>query len=98
MNTVKISLEGGNSIIRNILEPKFDRGWWTDINNKPITQALLSDTVRFNIQTTGISNGRKIEITLMGSDGLLNPDDQVSTYNATIQSSYCYIDILLDDD
>lgn len=63
----------------------FKKGWWTDENDKPITEALIGDTVRFNIQMdkTKVPAGSKIDFTLMDWDGMLNPDDPIKLYSTT---------------
>lgn len=43
------------------------RGWWTDENNIPISEALLGDTVKFHVETDGI-DGKPVELILFDDD------------------------------
>jgi hypothetical protein len=57
----------------------FKKGWWTDKNDKPITEALIGDTVKFHIQMdkAKVPTGSEINFTLKDWDGALNLDDAI---------------------
>lgn len=61
----------------NVTSPQIKRGWWTDMQDKGISKSLLTDIVRFHVETIGIPDEKKISITIMDSDGMLNPDDEI---------------------
>ena len=48
------------------------RGWWTDTEDIPITEALAGNTVHFHIETRGIPNGGFVFISLFEDDRLVN--------------------------
>lgn len=70
-------------------------GWWTDELDNPIHKALLSDIVRFHIETRGIPNERQVEISIMDDDGVFNLDDEITTSSITINSNEGYVEIKL---
>ena len=51
------------------------RGWWTDTEDNPITEAVAGDRVHFHIETRGIPSGGFVFISLFDDDRLLNPDE-----------------------
>lgn len=73
-----------------------NKGWWTDKEDNPISKALLSDLVRFHIETTGIPSGSKVNLTIMDDDGVLNPDDKITTSSITINNNKGYAELKLD--
>jgi len=46
----------------------FVKGWWTDVNDKPIKEATVGSTIRFHIQTQGVKNGEKIDFIVYDQD------------------------------
>lgn len=46
----------------------FVKGWWTDVNDKPIKEATVGSTMRFHIQTQGVKNGEKIDFIVYDQD------------------------------
>ncbi len=63
----------------------FDKGWWTDENDKEIKEALIGQRVKFHIQMdkSKVPAGSKIEFTLMDWDGILNSDDPITLTSTT---------------
>jgi len=47
------------------------RGYWTDTQDRPITEALVGDDVRFHIETRGVRNGEPLWYRLFDDDRLL---------------------------
>lgn len=67
----------------------FQKGWWTDKDNKPITEAMIGEDVKFYIQMdkTKVPTGSKITFALKDWDGILNEDDTIGLYSSTIDKS-----------
>lgn len=90
MGRVKISSPDANvsgGAYLTVINSKIVRGWWTDEQDKLIDKSLLTDVVRFHIETTGFSDEKKITITIMDSDGALNPDDEIYKGEFTIRQN-----------
>lgn len=47
------------------------RGYWTDAQDRPITEAIVGDDVRFHIETRGIRNGELLWYGLYDDDRLV---------------------------
>lgn len=80
MGRVKISsssLNVSGSAYINISSPQIINGWWTDMQDNKIYKSLLADVVRFHIETIGISDEKKVKVTIMDYDGVFNPDDVI---------------------
>ena len=80
----------------DVIHPEIIEGWWSDELDHPIKKALLSDMVRFHIQTKGISDGSQVAITIMDDDGPFNPDDKILSASVTINADRGYADIKLE--
>lgn len=51
----------------------FIKGWWTDDENKPITEALFGDTVRFHIEMQDTTTGDEVFLSLYDDDNKVKP-------------------------
>ncbi|WP_261510980.1 hypothetical protein [Chryseobacterium paludis] len=75
-------------IQRSPISKYFVRGWWTDNNDAPITEALFGDTVKFHLQTQNIPDGQDVTLTLFDDDTIINTsedkkDDQIVLVHAS---------------
>ena len=59
----------------NNANPNIVRGYWTDAEDQPVTEALVGDTVRLHIETRGIPNGAFIWFGLYDDDRILNREE-----------------------
>ena len=53
----------------------FVKAWWTDIDDKPINEALVGDTVKFHLGTKDIPDGQPIFISLYEDDRRIRLDE-----------------------
>ena len=78
----------------------FVKGWWTDVNDKPIKEATVGSTIRFHIQTQGVKNGEKIDFIVYEYDqDYFNFNDKLVVKNKnkeinkiTVQNNRGYIE------
>lgn len=89
------TFEGKSTQRRIVVKPipQICSGYWTDKNNKKITNALLLDTVRYHVLTQGINNGSKLELTLMDDDGIFFSDDMIYSTNIEINENRGYMEL-----
>lgn len=80
----------------NVASPQIKRGWWTDTQDKGISKSLLTDIVRFHVETIGIPDEKKISITIMDSDGMLNPDDEIHKGEIIIRQNKGFLEFKLE--
>jgi hypothetical protein len=73
--------------------PEITRGWWTDANDEPVSQALLTDVVRFHVETYEIDDGKEIKVTFYDNDGPLNIDDRVVEMRLTVNNNRGFAEI-----
>ena len=65
--------EKKKQIKRKPLTKYFDDGWWTDMNDKPITEALFGDTVKFHVKMENTTEGDDVSLTLYDDDSKVKP-------------------------
>jgi hypothetical protein len=58
---------------RNLISKYFIRGWWTDEQDKPITEALCGDTVKFHLEMQHTTDGDEVFMTLYDDDTKVKP-------------------------
>lgn len=70
---VGVSFGNYTPIERELISMNFVRGWWTDKNDNPITEALFGETVKFHLETKNLNDGEVIAMTLYDDDKLIKP-------------------------
>ncbi len=73
-----INYRNYNEQKQNIASMYFVRGWWTDEDDNPISEALLGDTVKFHLETKNIPDGEVVFMTLYDDDRRVQPLDEDS--------------------
>lgn len=80
----------------NDMIPHIIKGHWTNLQDEPIIQALLTDIVRFHIVTIGIPDGKKVKLIVMDDDGPFNMDDEIFSCDITINNNQGFVEIELE--
>lgn len=62
-------------IERKTISRYFIRGWWTDKNDVPITEAQFGDVVKFHLQTQSIPQDGDVTLKLFDDDTVLNTSE-----------------------
>ncbi|MFC6268962.1 hypothetical protein [Frigoriflavimonas asaccharolytica] len=83
-----VEFVGKTPIKRKLITKYFVRGWWTDSNDMPISEALFGDTVKFHLQTQEIPIGENVTLKLFDDDNILNTiedheDDEIGLVYST---------------
>ncbi|MFV0345385.1 MAG: hypothetical protein ACK5IQ_03940 [Bacteroidales bacterium] len=73
---------------------KILKGWWINNENNSIKKALLTDTVRFHVQTKDIPNNETVKIEILDEDSIpLISDDRITSSKLNIINNQGFVDI-----